>query len=251
MKKIFIIFLLAVGGFAVTAQTRIRTVDELINTRDPGWPFVQQMIDSATNKVEVLPCDTAKINDAIYKTQVTTHSLMGAVIYNTGGILVDNGWIRILGSGSKKLNRSLPDWNKGKSIKEFGERSTYVLIADDAVGGFFAVNGGEFGKDAGNVYYLSPDRLIWEPLALSYTEFLNFCFSGDLTGFYESLRWKHWVKDVAKLDGNKVYSFQPYLWSKEGKDINKNKRKTIPVAEQFDFNMNARSQLGLDKKVIQ
>ncbi|MEO6229920.1 MAG: DUF2625 domain-containing protein [Ferruginibacter sp.] len=251
MQKIitlFILFFYLVSGYA---QNHMRSAEELINRVDAGWPFVQQMIDSATNKVEVLSCDTAKINDAIYKTQVTTHSLMGAVIYTTGGILIDNGWIRILGSGNKKLNRSLPEWNKGKSFKEFGDRSTYVLIADDAVGGFFAVNGGEFGKDAGNVYYLSPDRLIWEPLALSYTEFLNFCFSGDLSGFYESLRWKNWEKDIAKLDGNKVYSFYPYLWSKEGKDINKNKRKAIPVAEQFEFNLNARSQLGLDKKVIQ
>lgn len=251
MYKIIMLFVLLTNGLSGTTQTRMRSAAELINLIDPGWPFVQQMIDSATNKVAVLPCDTAKISDAIYKTQVTTHSLMGAVIYNTGGILIDNGWIRILGSGNKKLNRSLPEWNKGKSFKEFGERSTFVLIADDAVGGFFAVNGGEFGKDAGNVYYLSPDRLIWEPLFLSYTEFLNFCFSGDLTGFYESLRWRNWEKDVAKLDGNKVFSFQPYLWSKEGKDINKNKRKIVPVAEQFEFNMNARSQLGLDKKIIQ
>ncbi len=251
MRKIITLLLLFIYGINGIAQIRMRSAEELINRIDPGWPFVQQMIDSATNQVEVLPCDTAKINEAIYKTQVTTHSLMGAVIYNTGGILVDKGWIRILGSGNKKLNRSLPDWNKGKSFKEFGERSTYVLIADDAVGGFFAVNGGEFGKDAGNVYYLSPDRLIWEPLFLSYTEFLNFCFSGDLGLFYESLRWDHWEKDVAKLDGNKVYNFQPFLWSKEGKDINKNKRKAIPVAEQYDFNISARSRLGLDKKLIQ
>jgi hypothetical protein len=42
---------------------------------------------------------------------------MGAIIYETGGLLVDNGWIRILGSGHKKLDRNLPEWNKGKSIK--------------------------------------------------------------------------------------------------------------------------------------
>ena len=155
----------------------MRPVDELINTTEPGWTLVQQWIDSAKNKVEILPCDPTKAKDALYKTQVTTRSPMGAIIYSTGGLLIDNSWVRILGSGSSKLNRTLPDWNKGKSFHEFGDRPPFLLIADDAVGGFFAINGGQFGKDAGKVYYLSPDNLEWEALDLSYTDFLIFCFN--------------------------------------------------------------------------
>ena len=124
----------------------------------------------------------------------------------------------------------------------------YLLIADDAVGGFFAVNGDAFGKDKGNVYYLSPDRLVWEPLWLTYTDFLYFCFNNNLNNFYQNLRWQNWKKQVAKLDGNKMYTFYPFLWSKEGKDINKNVRNKIPVEEQFQFNMQTRITLGLDKK---
>src|SRR5690606_12025169 len=107
----------------------------------------------------VLPCDTLKAKEALYKTQVTTRSPMGAIIYSSGGLLVDGGWIRILGSGNIKLNRTIPDWNKGKSFKEFGEPPTFLLVADDAAGGFFAINGGGLGKDAGKVYYLSPDNM--------------------------------------------------------------------------------------------
>lgn len=40
---------------------------------------------------------------ALLATQVTTRSPMGAVVYHTGGILVDHGWIRILGAGECKL----------------------------------------------------------------------------------------------------------------------------------------------------
>lgn len=76
-----------------------------------------------------------------------------------------------------KLNRTLPDWNKGKSFNEFGERPPFLLIADDAVGGFFALNGGQLGKDPGKVYYLSPDNLQWESLNISYSDFLDFCFN--------------------------------------------------------------------------
>ena len=108
-----ILMLLALTAFA---QNKMRSVEELINMTEPGWSLVQQWIDSAKNKVEVLSCDTAKAKDALYKTQVTTRSPMGAIIYSTGGLLIDNGWIRILGSGNEKLKRSIPDWNKGKII---------------------------------------------------------------------------------------------------------------------------------------
>ncbi|TKK64169.1 DUF2625 domain-containing protein [Ilyomonas limi] len=225
----------------------MRPPDQLINTTEPGWTLVQQWISKAKNKVEVLPCDTAKAKDALYKTQVTTRSPMGAIIYSTGGLLIDNGWIRILGSGSTKLARTLPDWNKGKSFKEFGEQPSFLLVADDAIGGFFAINGGAFGADAGKLYYLSPDNLEWEPLDLTYTEFLNFCFSGKLNDFYKGLRWKGWKEEVAQLDGNMVYSFYPFLWTKEGKDIDKVSRKPIPVEEQFSFMLDMRKQLGLTK----
>ena len=227
------------------AQNNMRKLEELINTKDPGWPFVQQMIDSATNQLQILPADSSKANDALLKIQVTTRSPMGAIIYNTGGILVDHGWIRILGSGCTTINRSLPDWNKGKSIQEFGQIPAYLLIADDAAGGFFAINGGAFGKDMGKTYYLSPDRLVWEPLNLTYSDFLYFCFNNDLNEFYQNLRWTNWTKDVVKLDGDKVFNFYPFLWSKEGKDIIKNSRKKIPVDEQFQFNIESRKRLGL------
>ena len=240
MKIITAIIFLSILTLTIFGQNKLRTAEELINRTDPGWPFVQQLIDSATNSVEVLPVDSTKNIAALVHTQVTTRSPMGAIIYQTGGILIDNGWIRILGSGSEKLNRSLPDWNKGKSFKKFGEQPSFLLIADDAIGGFFAVNGGAFGKDAGKVYYLSPDRLVWEPLDLTYTNFLSFCFSGDLKSFYEHLRWSTWKEDVSKLDANMVYNFYPFLWTKEGKDINKVSKKAVPIEEQYLFNLKSR-----------
>lgn len=242
----FIIFIIAIViSLPSFAQNNLRTVEELINSKDSGWPFVQQMIDTATNKVEIIPADSLKAKDALYQTQVTTRSPMGAIIYGTGGILIDGGWIRILGSGSKQINRSLPGWNKGKSFKEFGDAPSFLLIADDAVGGFFAINGGAFGKDKGKTYYLSPERLVWEPLGLTYTDFLYFCFNNDLDKFYDKLRWPEWKKDLLTLDAGKVFNFSPALWSTEGKDINKNKRKKMPVEAQYQFNIEMRKKLGI------
>lgn len=247
MTRLFIATILTLTTLTTIAQNKMRPVEELINKTDPGWTLVKDWIKSAKNKVEILPVDTTRAKDALYKIQVTTRSPMGAVVYMTGGLLIDNGWIRILGSGSEKLNRTLPDWNKGKSFKEFGDAPTFLLIADDAIGGFYLLNGGGLGNDLGKIYYFSPDDLEYEPLDITYTEFLQFCFDGDLDKFYKGKRWTTWINEVSQLDGDKVFNFYPFLWTKEGKDINKISRKMLPVEEQYIFNLSMRKQLGLDK----
>ncbi len=228
-------------------EQRIRPLEELVNTTDPGWPIVADMAAKAKNKVELLPVDSLKAREALYLTQVTTRSPMGAIVYQSGGILIDNGWIRILGSGHPRLNRSLPGWNKGKSWDKLGEPLFFLLIADDVLGGFFAINGGEFGLDKGTVYYLSPDNLEWESLGFGYTDFLNFCFNGDLEGFYKGLRWKNWQKDLKQVHGNQAFSSLPFLWTREGHDPEKINRRPVPVQEIYTLEMQFRKQLGLDR----
>ncbi|MDO7743523.1 MAG: DUF2625 domain-containing protein [Pedobacter sp.] len=228
---------LSLLSFAVSAQNKMQSLDELINKTDPAWPLVQKWIDSAKNKIEVLEIDSVKGKEVLYNTQVSTYSTLGAVIYNTGGIMVDNGWLRILGSGSTRLTRSVSDWNKGKTINEYGDKPAYLLVADDAVGGFFAINYGAFGQDLKNIYYLAPNSLNWEPLNIGYGEFILFCFDSDLSTFYKGLRWSTWNQFIANLDGNKSYSFRPYLWSEEGTDIEKCTRKLVNTEDLFNFNI--------------
>ena len=231
------------------AQKKMQSIDELVNVTDPGWPIVEQWIKSAVNKVEILPVlDLSKSKEALHQTQVTTRSPMGAIIYCSGGILIDDGWIRILGSGHPKLNRTLPDWNRGKAFKEFGEVPSFLLIADDAIGGFYLLNGGGLGNDLGKIYYLSPDSLEYEALDITYSQFLHFCFNNDLNDFYKGSRWKDWRTEVSNLDGNKVFAFYPFLWTGEGKDINKISRTIVPIEEQYNLNIEMRKQLGSKKR---
>jgi hypothetical protein len=229
---------------ATMAQNKMQTMEELINTTDPAWPIVQKWIDSAKNKVEILELDPAKGREALYNAQISTYSTLGSVIYNTGGILVDKGWIRILGSGSARLSRSVADWNKGKSISAFGDKPSFLLVADDAVGGFFAINYGAFGSDLKNIYYLAPNSLNWEPLGFGYGEFILFCFESDLNKFYKGLRWSTWNQFIANLDGNKSYTFRPYLFTAEGTDIEKCTRKLISTEELYNFNIEKQKELS-------
>ncbi len=242
MKKVLSTFILCFTMLTAFAQTRMRPVEQLINTADPGWPVVRQWIDSAKNKVEVLPVDAAKAKDALYKTQVTTRSIMGAIVYSTGGILVDEGWIRIFGSGNARMQRTLPDWNKGKGFKEFGDRPAFFIVADDAAGGLFAVNYGSFGKDVENIYYFSPDSLQWEALGKNYEDFIWFCFTGDLEKFYSGIRWKSWRKDIKSMTADEVFNIYPPLWSVEGRDVEKSDKKPVPADEEYLFNLSILKQ---------
>jgi hypothetical protein len=218
------------------AQNKTRAITEL-TAYTSGWEVVLQLVRHAKNNVEILPAKPDQAKEALFQTQVTTHSTMGALIYFSGGLLVDHGWIRILGSGNTRLNRSLPAWNKGKTFREFGERPGYLLVADDVAGGFFAINGGALGADAGNVYYFAPDGLQWEALHFGYADFISFCCSGNLKKFYEGTRWKNWEKDLTPISGEQAFFFYPFLWTVEGKDVEKVTRKIVPVQEVYKLEM--------------
>ncbi|MGI4744210.1 MAG: DUF2625 domain-containing protein [Janthinobacterium lividum] len=214
-----------------------RALTELINKQEPGWELVKDWIKHAKNKVQVLPKTQARADSALVAAQVTTRSPMGAIIHETGGILVDGGWLRILGSGCPALDRDLMSWNQEKS-------QDFLLIADDVMGGFYALNGGAFGPESvGKIFYFAPDNLRWEATTKTYSEFLLFCFSGDLASYYKNLRWKGWEQEVKALTGNQGIMCFPFLFTKEGKNIAKNSRKAVPIAELWSITQDFQRQL--------
>lgn len=213
-----------------------RPLRELINTEDPAWPEVQQWISHATNPVEVLPVNEGERDSALFAIQVTTRSPMGAIVYETGGLLIDHGWLRILGSGHSRLPRSLASWNEGRTMFADGESPGYLLVADDVLGGFFAINGGSLGAEQGAVFYFAPDTLEWECLNLGYSEFLIWCLQGDVAGFYESLRWPGWEQEISTLGGDQAISIYPFL-SAKGPLIAERQRGVVPIAELFSMHV--------------
>ena len=198
-------------------------------------PLVREWAVAAIRSVDVLPPSAAR-RDTLERAQVSTRSPMGSVIYETGGLLVDGGWLRILGSGHSRLTRTLPGWNVDRS-------EGFLLVADDAIGGFFAINGGALGADVKHMYYFAPDSLEWEPLAMSYSQFLQWSFCGDLPQFYDWIRWRGWEDSVKILHGDRSFTFYPFLCTKEGKG-GSGKRTDVPIEETWRLQMELRGQLG-------
>ena len=75
----------------------MRTLDALIDTQDPGWPLIQEWMAEAKNRYRILPKTSQRANQELLNAQVTTGSIMGAVIYESGGIHTKTGWIPVLG----------------------------------------------------------------------------------------------------------------------------------------------------------
>jgi len=219
----------------------LKSLQELINGEDPAWPLVQEWVAEATNPVEILlPPEQRTREEALLATQVTTRSPMGAIIYESGGILVDNGWLRILGSGHPRLPRSLPGWNFGRSFRVSGQEPEFLLVADDVVGGFFAIDGGGLGLERGKVCYHAPDTLAWENTEKGYSDFLGWCFRGDLEMYYETMRWPGWREEMQDLKGDQAFGIYPFL-SVEGPPIRERRRRPVDIAEIYELQIGRRA----------
>jgi hypothetical protein len=212
----------------------LRTLSELINTDDSALPIVEALAAKVPGRCLVLP-PSADCGEVLVRTQITTRSPMGAIVYHTGGILVDS-WLRILGSGSPQIRRNLPDWNEGRS-------NGFYLIADDVVGGFFAIDGGSLGLGNRQVAYWSPDSLEWLNLQFGYTDFLAWAMTENTETFYADLRWQNWKEEVASLSGDQCFAFYPFLWTREG-SIATSRRAEVPIQELFDLKADVCRQLA-------
>ena len=217
-----------------------RPLQDLINRQDPAWPIVQGWISQAKIDVQVLPADLQEREKELLSAQVTTRSPMGALLYETGGLLVDSGWLRILGAKSDRMHRSLSDWNKALFPHLWDQPTPppLIVVADDVIGGLFALNGGAFGPKAGMIYYFAPEALTWEPLEMGYSEFLQWAMSENIQAFYKSTRWANWKDDVSDLAGDQGFTFYPFLFA-EGPELEARQRKAAPLTEicrlHFDF----------------
>lgn len=153
--------------------------------------------------VDPLP---GKGEHALEQLQVTTHSTLGAVVLHTEAILVDHGWLRLLGAGG------ILSWNGLSDPFPIPRIKDALIVAHDVVGGFFAIDGGGIQGAKNDVFYLAPDTLTWENCNRGYTDFVRWVFEGDLPLFYSGTRWLGWEDDIATFKADEGFLFYPPLW---------------------------------------
>jgi len=179
---------------------------------DDALPLVRGWAEAAPHAVDILPSEPVDGQRALQALQVTTRSPLGAIAFHTGGILVDGGWLRILGAGTPLLPRALDQWNGMHSMAAKRRFDDGLLVGDDAAGGFF-----NWARDTSTVHYFGPDSMEWDDLELGYSEWIRAMFSNGLAAFYEDLRWDGWREEVAALGPEQgIHIYPPPVFASEG-----------------------------------
>lgn len=201
---------------------------------ESAWENILEWQSQSKNQVRMIPADTTRAAFTLFRGNYELTSTLAAFVYHSGGMMVDNGWLRVLGSGSKDFNRGIFEWNKDKYV--WGPDSiAYLMIADDVVGGFFALFMTPHTElDDAFVYYQGPNDRHWVSTGLDYDGFLQFCFFGEIKMFYNNYRWDGWKEEIHLINSNQTISCYPQYW-REGARDTKLKRRVIPVQRLWEL----------------
>lgn len=184
------------------------------------FEVILKSIKESQKAVSVLPKQDERLLVIERQYSINKESTLGAIVYNTGGIVVD-GWIRIYGAGEL-------DFAERNKLFPYDE----IVVGEDILGGLFII------LEGGNVAYFALDTMEIEDMEISFGQFIYWCLHGDTDTFYLDYKWEHWQEDVASLGLSYGMSFYPYLWA-EVESIEKRHREPIPMKEiiglEIDF----------------
>jgi Protein of unknown function DUF2625 len=217
------------GLETITAMAAARSAEELAEVADPAWPGLLELIGRAQVPVAVLPAAREAGLDVLFRLQVTARSTLGALALNCGGLLVDHGWVRVLGGGTSRL----PDLATASGLGLPGSSSApppSLTVAFDVLGGRFAVNGGDLPGSPGEVCYWAPDTLAWMPTGAGHSHLVQLLLADGMATFYQDLRWPGWQAEAAAVAEDQGIAVYPFLFTAEGRDLAHCSRRPVPFA---------------------
>ncbi len=218
----------------------MRTLNELLSG-ESALPMIKALITQAENHIEVLEGSTQAGSETLQRLQITTSSPMGAIAHHTGGLLLEDGWIRIIGHGHARLPQQLHTWTQQLDWPQ--PTPKLLVIAYDVLGGLFVLGGAALPGKPGDVFYFAPDTLEFEPLEVGYTGFLSWSMTKEgVADFYQDHRWPSWRDDTKSLAPNHIFSFYPFMFSQEF-DPQTATRRAIPTQEAVNLLLNLSNAL--------
>ena len=203
----------------------MRSIDDLEGVDDPAWPMVDSWISHGGTRVERAPHDDDRGRETLLRLQVTERSVLGAMARRCGGLFVDHRWLRILGGGPDPM-LNLAAVNDLTEIP--ATPPGRIVVATDVVGGTFAINGGDFPGQVGEVHYFAPDELTWLPMGMGHGEFVDWGMSASLMTLSVHLRWPGWEAEVGPLGAADAISLYPFPFTREGRDVADVSHRVVP-----------------------
>lgn len=198
-------------------------------------------IVQAGSRATLLPVEPHRGEVVARAMGVSSRSSLWAMATNVGALMVDDGWVRVLGGGAIDLHADLADWNGISAAPTFLTTPNLFVVGFDVMGGVFALDGGALGEGRGDVFYFAPDALKWEPMRMGYTPWIEWLLTDRdrVDVWFESQRWPGWRDEVRRLSLDAAISAIPFAWTREGKNPSQVSRKPVSahevVALAFDF----------------
>lgn len=124
------------------------------------WNEIHNMLIASQKNIMIFDKNLDFGEEALEKLQITSKSALGAVLLNTSGVVIDN-WIRILGHEGVEHSGilSINVFENGDIPQRI---ENMLIVANDIVGGVFAINASMFDEGIGKVWYFALDTLEWE-----------------------------------------------------------------------------------------
>ncbi|POX60004.1 hypothetical protein C3492_29555 [Streptomyces sp. Ru62] len=230
----------------------MREIDDLIQVADPAWPELEQAFAGSAVPVRVLPADLDEGRRCLLQLQVTARSALGALTLHCGGLVVDDGWLRVYGAGS--AGGELPGLGRINGFPEeldpHWHPAAGLVVGHDVLGGVFCLNGHDpagSGRPGapGQMTYFAPDTLEWEALDMGHSAWIGWLLAGGPERFYAGLRWPGWREEAATLELSQGISVVPFLWSKEAhQDLAATSRRAVALREVVGVSADFARRLG-------
>lgn len=228
----------------------MRALEDLITVDDPAWPELGPAL-TASDAVRVLPPgDPQEGRHCLLQLQVSARSTLGALVLHTGGLLLDGGWLRVLGGGAGDLPglgranlfpaETDPGWHPAAGL----------VVGYDVLGGVFALNGHDpagAGRPGapGQMTYFAPDTLEWEAMETGHSGWIAWLLDDRLEQFYDGLRWPGWREETAALALTEGFTVYPFLWSEQARSAPEAlSRRAAPMREVLGSAAEFAGQLG-------
>ncbi|GLL00679.1 DUF2625 domain-containing protein [Dactylosporangium matsuzakiense] len=220
----------------------MRSLAELISDDRSVWAEIEAAVSRSPYAIELLPADPDRAAACLHRLQVATTSWLGALVYRSGGLIVDGGWLRVLGSG--RPSRRLADIHEVNELFD----AAGMVVAQDVLGGEFVWRQGEAQGEVGarpTIHYFAPDTLGWEDLTLGYTDWLYAMLTGAADRFYHSWRWPGWRDEVAACPLDTGIHTVPPLFSKECRDLDGRSRRPVAMTQLLSVKHDMADRLGI------
>lgn len=176
---------------------------------------LQWLIDASASKVEV--CDRiGREHLAGEVLGIRGDSVLGALIDQTGGLVVADGYIKHLG-GDNAYGDSLRQVNgldyaeregDGKEAAGVPVPSSLgvLVVAVDVLGGMFAIPSNATDAAQATVRYLPYDSMLWEDFRIGHADFVAWSLTGDARTLYPD------DPVTGNLSSGRMLRCSPPLW---------------------------------------